>query len=118
MRLPLTRTVTRPSASRAGVSGKIKLPDGMTRTRSTKRLRFFADKVQEALDNTDDRAVVESALAELYPEQLPDAPRSANAKLANAIRRGDTSGIRSGLAIAPTAVIKPTRSYGDDAASS
>ncbi|MDQ3678206.1 MAG: hypothetical protein M3401_15655 [Actinomycetota bacterium] len=102
----------------AGVSGKIKLPDGMTRTRSAKRLRFFAEKVQEALDNTDDRGTVESALAELYPEQLPDAQRSANAKLANAIRRGDTSGIRSGLAIAPSAVLKPTRSYGDDGASS
>jgi len=102
----------------AGVSGKIKLPDGMTRTRSAKRLRFFADKVQEALDNTADRAVVKSALSELYPEQLPNAQRSANAKLANAIRRGDTNAIRSRLAIAPTAVIKPTRSYGDDAAAS
>ena len=102
----------------AGVSGKIKLPDGMTRTRSAKRLRFFADKVQEALDNTDDRAVVESALAELYPEQLPNAERSANAKLADAMRRGDKNAIRSGLAIAPAAVIKPTRSYGDDAPAS
>ena len=102
----------------AGVSGKIKLPDGMTCTRSAKRLRFFAEKVQEALDNTDDRAVVESALAELYPEQLPNAERSANAKLANAIRRGDKNAIRSGLAIAPAAVIKPTRSYGDDASAS
>lgn len=102
----------------AGVSGKIKLPDGMTRTRSATRLRFFADKVQEALDNTEERAVVESALAELYPDQLADADRSANAKLADAIRRGDRSAIRSGLAIAPAAVIKPTRSYGDDAAAS
>jgi hypothetical protein len=102
----------------ADVSGKIKLPDGMTRTRSAKRLRFFADKVQEALDNTADRAVVESALSELYPEQLPNAQRSANAKLANAIRRRDTNAIRSGLAIAPTVVVKPTRSYGDDAAAS
>jgi hypothetical protein len=32
----------------ADVSGRIKLPDGMTRERSAKRLRFFADKVQEA----------------------------------------------------------------------
>lgn len=102
----------------AGVSGKIKLPDGMTRERSAKRLRHFADKMQEALDHSDDRAAVESALAELYPDQLPDARRSAKAHLADAIRRGDNSGIRSGLAIAPAAAIKTPRSYGDHAASS
>ncbi len=97
----------------AGVSGSIKLPDGMTRERSAKRLRHFADKVQEAIDNSDDRAVVESALVELYPDQLPDAQRSAKAQLADAIRRGDEGGIRSGLAIAPAAAIKAPRSYGN-----
>ncbi|MDQ3668905.1 MAG: hypothetical protein M3377_01265 [Actinomycetota bacterium] len=102
----------------AGVSGKIKLPDGMTRERSAKRLRHFADKVQEALDHSDDRAAVESALAELYPDQLPDARRSAKAQLADALRRGDKGGIRNGLAIAPAAAIKAPRSYGDHAASS
>jgi hypothetical protein len=100
----------------ARVSGKIKLPDGMTRERSARRLRRFADKVQEAIDNSDDRAVVESALAELYPDQLRAPHRSAKARLAEAIRRGDERGIRSGLAIAPAAAIKTPRSYGDDAA--
>jgi hypothetical protein len=102
----------------AGVSGKIKLPDGMTRARSSKRLRHFADKVQEAIDHSDDHAAVEGALAELYPDQLPDAQRSAKARVADAIRRGDKSAIRSGLAIAPAAAVKTPRSYGDDAASS
>jgi len=102
----------------AGVSGTIKLPDGMTCERSAKRLRHFADKVQEAIDNSDDRAVVESALVELYPDQLPDAQRSAKAQLADAIRRGDEGGIRSGLAIAPAAAIKAPRSYGNHGASS
>jgi hypothetical protein len=60
----------------AGVSGNIKLPDGMTRERSAKRLRRFADKLQEAIDHTDDRPTVESTLAEPYPDQLPDAQRS------------------------------------------
>lgn len=96
----------------AGVSGKIKLPDGMTRERSAKRLRHFADKVQEAIDNSGDRGAVESAFAELYPDQLPDAQRSAKAQLADAIRRGDKAGIRGGLAIAPAAAIKSPRSYG------
>lgn len=101
----------------AGVSGKIKLPDGMTRERSTKRLRVFADKAQEALDHPDDRDAVESVLAELYPEQLPHAERSSKSSLAQAIRRHDSGGIRRGLSIAPGATIKPTRAYGDDVAS-
>lgn len=84
----------------AGVSGKIKLPDGMTRERSSKRLRHFADKLQEAIDH-DDRDAVEEALAELYPDQLPDAQRSAKAQLADAIRRGDKTAIRTGLGVAP-----------------
>lgn len=102
----------------AGVSGKIKLDAGMPRERSSKRLGFFADKVQEAIDHTDDRDTVESALSELYPDHLPNAKRSATSSLADSIRRGDTSGIRRGLGIAPAATIKPTRAYGDDAASS
>lgn len=101
----------------AGVSGKIKLPDGMTRERSSKRLQHFADKVQEAIDHSDDRNAVEEALADLYPDQLPEARRSAKAQLADAIRRGDTATIGTGLAIAPAATIKNPRSYGDDAAS-
>jgi hypothetical protein len=101
----------------ADVSGPIKLPEGMTRTRSAKRLRHFADKVQEAIDNSDDRDAVDSALGELFPDQLPDAPRTAKAQLANAIRRSDLGGVRSGLAIAPTVAVKPNRAYGDDTAS-
>jgi hypothetical protein len=102
----------------AGISGKIKLPDGMTRERSAKRLRRFADKVQEAIDHSDDRDAVESALAELYPDQLPDAQRSAKAQVADAIRRGDKRGIRRGLSIAPAAPVKAPRSYGDHAPTS
>jgi hypothetical protein len=96
----------------AEVSGKIKLPDGMTRTRAAKRLSFFAEKVQEAID-AEDREAAEAALAELYPDQLPNAKRSAKEALAQALRTGDERGVRSSLAIAPAAVIKPVRSYGD-----
>jgi hypothetical protein len=101
----------------AGVSGTIRLPDGMTRTRSAKRLRHFANKVQEAIDHADDRSAVEAALSELYPDQLPNASRSAKSQLADAIRRSDMNGVRAGLAIAPATVVKPNRAYGDDAAS-
>ena len=106
------------TADPAGVSGKIRLPDGMTRERAAKRLRYFADEVQAAIDNRGDRGAVESALAELYPDQLPDARRSGKASLADSIRRGDGFAIRSGLAIALAASLKATRAYGDNAASS
>ena len=99
----------------AGVSGKIKLPEGMTRTRAANRLNFFAEKVQEAID-AEDREAAEAALAELYPDQLPNANTSAKEALAGALRTGDERGVRSGLAIAPAAVIKPPRSFGDDGA--
>lgn len=102
----------------AGISGKIKLPDGMTRERSAKRLRHFAEKVQEAIDHSDDRNAVESALAELYPDQLPGAQRSAKAQIANAVRRGDKGDMRRGLSIAPAAPVKTPRSYGDHGPSS
>jgi hypothetical protein len=99
----------------AGVSGKIKLPDGMTRVRSSKRLRFFADKVQEAIDNTEDRDAVEAALAELYPEQLPNARHSAKEAAADALRSADDRAVGAALGITPAATIKPVRSYGDGA---
>jgi hypothetical protein len=101
----------------AGVSGTIKLPPGMTRDRSAKRLGFFADKVGEARENARDRAAVESALAELFPEELPNAERSARSNVADAIRRGDTGAMRRRLAIAPAAAIKSPRAYGDNGAS-
>jgi hypothetical protein len=100
----------------AGISGKIKLPEGMTRSRSSKRLRFFADKVQEAID-AEDRAAVEAALAELYPDQLEEAGKSAKSSLAKALRSGDGDGVRKGFVVAPAATIKRPRSHGDDAAS-
>jgi hypothetical protein len=107
-----------PTPDPAGVSGTIKLPDGMTRERSAKRLRHFADKVQEAIDNADDRAKVESALAVLYPNQLPNAQPSAKAQIAEAFRKNNTTAIRSGLAVAPAAGLKVTPSFGRYAASS
>lgn len=96
----------------AEVSGKIKLPDGMTRTRAAKRLSFFAEKAQEAID-AEDREAAEAALAEVYPDQLPDAKRSTKEALARALRTGNDTRIRSALAIPAAATIKPVRSYGD-----
>lgn len=98
----------------AGVSGKIKLPDGMTRTRAAKRLHFFAEKLQGAID-AEDREAAEAALVELYPDQLPNAKRSAKEALADALRSGDDIGTRVGLAIPAAATIKPVRSFGDGA---
>ncbi len=101
----------------ARVSGKIRLPDGMIRERSAKRLAFFAEKTHEALDHADDRTAVESALVELYPEQITNAERSARSKMADVIRGGDSGRIRRALAVAPAATVKPARAYGDHVAS-
>jgi hypothetical protein len=101
----------------AEVSGKIKLPEGMTRSQSSKRLRFFADKVEEAID-AEDRGAAEVALAEVFPDQLPDVKQSGNNEAASALRSGNTDAIKKALGIAPAATIKPkVRSYGDGTAS-
>jgi hypothetical protein len=97
----------------ADVSGKIKLPDGMTRQTAAKRLRFFADKVAEARNNSTDRAAVEKALADLYPDQLPDAARSAAAQLASELDKGNASPrVSSAFGLGSTG-LKTTRSHGD-----
>jgi hypothetical protein len=97
----------------ADVSGKIKLPEGITRETASKRLRHFADKVAEARENSDDRDKVESALAELYPDQLPDANRSAKSGLAAALRGGNTNPrVTRAFGLGATG-IKTTRSHGD-----
>lgn len=96
----------------AGVSGKIKLPDGITRETASKRLRYFADKVADARAS-DDRSGAEAALAGLYPEQLPDAARSDKSSLAAALRQGNRSPRVSQAFGAGATGIKTTRSYGD-----
>lgn len=101
----------------AEVSGKIKLPEGMTRAQSSKRLRFFADKVEEAVD-AEDRDAAEAALAQVFPDQFPDIEQSENDEAAAALRSGNEDAIKKALAIAPAATIKPkVRSYGDGASS-
>jgi hypothetical protein len=89
----------------AGVSGTIKLPEGMTRSRSSRRLRFFAEKVQEAID-ADSRKDAEAALAELYPDELPGAPKSSKKSLSEALDAGDEKRVRKAAAIAPAAAFK------------
>ncbi|HWM55524.1 MAG TPA: hypothetical protein VNO20_09070 [Solirubrobacterales bacterium] len=98
----------------AGVSGRIKLPEGMTRSRSSRRLRFFADKVQEAID-AESREDAEAALAELYPDELPGTPKSSKKSLAEALNAGDEKRVRTAASVAPAAAFKPgMRSHGDD----
>ncbi|HEX2392003.1 MAG TPA: hypothetical protein VHI77_03710 [Solirubrobacterales bacterium] len=99
----------------AGVSGKIKLRDGMSRSRAASRLGFFAEKVQEAID-AESREDAEAALAELYPDELPNARKSAKKSVAEALDSGDEGKVRKAFAVAPAAAVKPKmRSYGDDA---
>jgi hypothetical protein len=97
----------------ADVSGRIKLPDGITRETAAKRLRFFADRIAEARENSDDRPKVEAALAELYPKQLPHAARSAKAQLASELSGGNSSPRVSRAFGLGAGGLKTTRSHGD-----
>jgi len=52
---------------------------------------------------------------EVFPEQLPEAPRSSRSSLADALRRGNRNPrVQSALG-AGAAELRNTRSYGDDA---
>lgn len=96
----------------AGVSGKIKLPDGVSRDTAAKRLRFFADQVTLARAATS-VAEAEEALAELYPDQLAHAVRSSKSSLAAQLRRSN-SGPRVTQAFGLGAAgIKTPNSHGD-----
>ena len=97
----------------AEVSGKIKLPTGVTRETAKRRLRYFADRLAAAREHSDDRAQVETELAELYPDQLPNAKRASKASLAEAVRSGDVASIGRGFGVAAPTLIRSTRSAGD-----
>jgi hypothetical protein len=102
-----------PTKDPADVSAPIKLPDGMTRERAVKRLRYFADRVAEAVEHRDDHARALTALGEVFSTQLPDAPKSAKQSLAGMLRRGNTS---PAVAAVFGSVSKTPASFGDAAA--
>jgi hypothetical protein len=97
----------------AGVSPPIKLPEGITHETAARRLRFFGDRVAEAIEHRADEQRVLEALAAVFPEQLPHAPLSEKSNLARALRGGNT-GPAVQVALGSGAErLKPTRSYGD-----
>jgi hypothetical protein len=99
-----------PTLDPAGVSAPIKLPDGISREKAVARLVVFAEKMLEALEHRHDHARALAALAEVFPAQLAEAPRSSKSRLADELRRGN-----SGPAVAGAfgSAGKTTRSYGD-----
>lgn len=97
----------------AEVSPPIKLPEGITHETAARRLRFFGDRVAEAIEHRDEERRVLEALAPMFPEQLPDAPRSEKSSLARALRRGNTGPAVQVALGAGAERLKPTRSYGD-----
>ncbi len=97
----------------AGVSAPIKLPDGINRERAVKRLRYFADRVAEAVEHRDDHTEALTALGEVFTKQLPEAPKSTKQSLAGKLRRGNTS---PGVAAVFGSVSKTPASFGDAAA--
>jgi hypothetical protein len=77
----------------ARVSAPIKLPDGVTRSFAIERLRFFAGRIDEALEHRDDAGRVLAALAEVWPEQLarPSEKPVEKRRLADAFRTGGST---------------------------
>ena len=99
----------------ADVSPPIKLPEGISHEQAAKRLRFFGDRVAEAIENRYDEQAVRQALADVFPGQLPDAPRSEKSNFARALRGGNvTPGVQAALG-AGSERLKNTRSFGDHA---
>ncbi len=99
-----------PTEDPAGISAPIKLPDGISRERAVKRLRYFGDRVVEAVEHRDDHMRALTALGEVFRVQLPEAPRSDKQSLADQLRGGNTS---VGAAAAFGTVSKTPRSFGD-----
>ena len=96
----------------AGVSEPIKLPEGVTQEDASRRLGFFADRVEKALAARGDRAKVLTALGDVFPKQLPDAPRSRKANIADELRRDERAGAVVTAFGPHVARAKPTRSFG------
>lgn len=99
-----------PTKDPAGVSAPIKLSEDMTRNRAVKRLRYFAERTAEAIEQCGDHTRALAALGDVFRKQLPEAPSSAKQDLADQLRKGNTS---AGVAAAFGTVTKTPRSFGD-----
>lgn len=98
----------------AHVSPPIKLPPSITQAQASRRLRFLGDRLAEAIERRYDEQRVLEALGDVFPEQLPDAPRAAKADFARALRGGNVSQVQAGVG-AGAERLRNTRSYGGDA---
>lgn len=97
----------------AGVSPPIKLPLGITQETASRRLGHFANKIGKAVEHTHDETAVMRALAEVFPDQLPEVA-SDRADLASALRSGNASGAAAlGLVGGTQHLSDSTRAFGD-----
>lgn len=92
----------------AGVSGPIKLPEGLSRDTIVNRLRCSADALERAIEAGDDEDKVLTALAEVFPNyvEAPDSSSERNA-VARALRMGSPLVVTTGSRPTP-----PTKSHG------
>lgn len=102
---------TRLTPDPAGVSPPIKLPSGVSQESAARRLEFFASKVKEAME-APDRAAALAALAEIYGPQLPDAPKSSKAMLADELRRNERGAATVGAFGVTAGTLRTVRSFG------
>jgi hypothetical protein len=94
----------------AGVSGPIKLPAELQRSRIVDRLARAAEGIESAILAGDDRDKVEAGLAKVFPNYVdaPDIPADRSA-LARSLRSGTPATVSAGASRIPA-----TRSYGGD----
>lgn len=89
MSLDISRRLTPDPAK---VSPPIKLPEGVSHETASRRLAFFADRVAEAVEHTQDEQAVRRALAAVFPEQISGGEdQSVKGQFARALKSGNNS---------------------------
>lgn len=100
-----------PTPDPAEVSPPIKLPDAISQEQAVRRLSYFADCAADAVRDRYDEQAALTALARLFPEQLPEAPQSSKDKLAAALATGSLGDVVTMSFRRP--IKKTTPSFGD-----
>lgn len=94
----------------AGVSAPIKLPDGVSRTMATDRLRELGDAVDDAVKAAGDPQRARAALARVFPGYI-GADMAGKHDLAHALSVGEVTAITAAFG-AGASRLKATRAYG------
>lgn len=100
-----------PTPDPAEVSPPIKLPDAISQEQAVRRLSYFAACAADAVRDRYDEQAALTALARLFPQQLPEAQQSSKDKLAAALATGSVGDVVTMSFRRP--IKKTTPSFGD-----